>query len=796
MGRKKMPPAIIDLDSDEMCLVCGIRPRGSVMKHNRPNTLYCGSDCSKAAQRNFKRRTSGDTVGKLMLTLKSLGEEYGEKPITTKEWIENLNRQYKTSIHFDRPLMLTNMVRSVINPETLEVQKNAQGGNWKFRYLGGETISEWLAPSARAKFDALRNEIGGTAAVSIDTFAVEFDDWAKQEMMTHGQEVSFKEWAEEEGEKHGDMDLTDWAKEEESSHDERYKAEDSEDLKYQDATERPWVYHSGSLTQFHRPYLTKMVIPLTENTDSFLSNGKEVSIPAERTKWYYSDLKQRIEFADEDSPYSADLDPEIEEMDIRINPITGQDHYTFELEGVIQGVVYGDYDEAEAAKYLDEYNWSEEGEARQVMDYALGDFLSANEWKPASYVSVGLEDYGPEGALKHMGNYYPTMVVKKAILRNSLGEIVEMYEMDSTDRDIQDEIHPDYLFLFDEDYRQYGAEGTPSRDNDRVAVGDRVRSYDFVIGDTLLRDDSYIEGTVTKIGEWEYCPCGTDHVFIVVEEVVRQGKQVSATGMDMAFPVITESFITVLDTEVRDSEMLYAPEYYVHSPDDLYGPYYSLEEAEEAVERLMRRGIEIRGITKGQDNWMSESWKTCVMCGEPASFTVEDTPVGPRNFCCERCYAQYMGLPVEEPGYYGLEAEDWNWGGDPEGPLAKALRKVKNNPKKIKPLELVRLPKSETEEKESETWDGPFGIETRTPTGSFKKWEKVKTYDKLVEKLTEMFENEGFSPYALDVYAEQMPRVQMTATGPVVVNDRKMLLATYKYGKWESGPWAAYLPKP
>ena len=155
-----------------------------------------------------------------------------------------------------------------------------------------------------------------------------------------------------------------------------------------------------------------------------------------------------------------------------------------------------------------------------------------------------------------------------------------------------------------------------------------------------------------------------------------------------------------------------------------------------------------------------------------------------------------MGLPVEQPGYYGLEAEDWNWGGDPEGPLAQALRKVKNNPKKIKPLELVRLPKSETEEKESETWEGPFGIETRTPTGGFKKWEKVKTYDKLVKKLTEMFEKEGFSPYALDVYAEQMPRVEMTATGPVVVNDRKVLLATYKYGKWESGPWAAYLPKP
>ena len=569
MGRKKSRnPAIVDLESDEMCLVCGVRPRGSVMKHNRPGTLYCGFDCAKAAQRNFKRRTSGDTIGKLVLTLKSLTEDYGHTPVSANQWLNGFRERYKTTLRFERTLMLTNMVRGIINPETIEIEKDREG--WQFRYLGGETISEWLAPNARAKFDAVRNEVGGTATVvSTDT-------------------------------------------------------------------------------------------------------------------------------------------------------------------------------EAEAAA------------------------------------------------------------------------------------------------------ESFAAEGTPSRDNDRVAVGDRVRSYDFVIGDTLLRDDCYIEGTVTKIGEWEYCPCGTDHVFIVVEEVVRQGEKVSATGMDMAFPVITESFITVLDTEVRDSEMLYAPEYYVHSPDEFYGPYYSLEEAEEAVERLMRRGIEIRGITEGQDNWMSEmreeygcdrcgeevpdgnayypkvagndddtricedcyfedsqfsiyeaqSWKTCAMCGEPASFTVEDTPVGSRNFCCERCYAQYMGLPVEEPGYYGLEAEDWNWGGDPDGPLAKALRKVKNNPKKIKPLELVRLPKSDEEVKEAETWSGPFGIETRTPTGAFKKWEKVETYDKLVDKLTEMFENEGFNPYALDVYAEQMPRVQMTATGPVVVNDRKVLLATYKYGKWESGPWMAYLPKP
>ena len=59
-----------------------------------------------------------------------------------------------------------------------------------------------------------------------EEFNVEFDDWADQEMKSHGENVSFKEWAKEEGKKHGDMDLTDWAEEEEMSHDERYGGEE------------------------------------------------------------------------------------------------------------------------------------------------------------------------------------------------------------------------------------------------------------------------------------------------------------------------------------------------------------------------------------------------------------------------------------------------------------------------------------------------------------------------------------------------------------------------------------------
>lgn len=62
------------------------------------------------------------------------------------------------------------------------------------------------------------------------------------------------------------------------------------------------------------------------------------------------------------------------------------------------------------------------------------------------------------------------------------------------------------------------------------------------------------------------------------------------------------------ETDGMDAEMRYAPEFYVHSFDEYFGPYYSLEDAQEAVERLGRRGIVVIGITRGQE-WMAETFE-------------------------------------------------------------------------------------------------------------------------------------------------------------------------------------------
>ena len=78
---------------------------------------------------------------------------------------------------------------------------------------------------AKPKASKIATEAGKATAKASESFDVEFEEWGKQEMLTHGKDVSFKDWLEEEADSHGDMPLVEWAKDEEKSHDERYEAD-------------------------------------------------------------------------------------------------------------------------------------------------------------------------------------------------------------------------------------------------------------------------------------------------------------------------------------------------------------------------------------------------------------------------------------------------------------------------------------------------------------------------------------------------------------------------------------------
>jgi len=61
-----------------------------------------------------------------------------------------------------------------------------------------------------------------------ESFDVEFNEWADQELMSHGKDISFKDWAEDEGMKHGNTEITEWAQHEDESHNARYGAEEAQ----------------------------------------------------------------------------------------------------------------------------------------------------------------------------------------------------------------------------------------------------------------------------------------------------------------------------------------------------------------------------------------------------------------------------------------------------------------------------------------------------------------------------------------------------------------------------------------
>lgn len=47
----------------------------------------------------------------------------------------------------------------------------------------------------------------------------------------------------------------------------------------------------------------------------------------------------------------------------------------------------------------------------------------------------------------------------------------------------------------------------------------------------------------------------------------------------------------------------------------------------------------------------------CANCDSIPFYIDIPTAIGLRNFCTEKCYAEYVGLPVKVEGYYGLVKE-------------------------------------------------------------------------------------------------------------------------------------------
>jgi len=119
-------------------------------------------------------------------------------------------------------------------------------------------------------------------------------------------------------------------------------------------------------------------------------------------------------------------------------------------------------------------------------------------------------------------------------------------------------------------------------------------------------------------------------------------------------------------TKSKEKAEKIAKEHLAEHPD-----YYS---------RLKKAGL-------GAESWLTEG--KCAMCNSPSKFTAS-TAIGERSFCCEACYAEYMGLPIEEEGYYGLASETFE--------AAVVSRSVPKTPLKKAMLNKAMMDKAEIEE--------------------------------------------------------------------------------------------------
>jgi hypothetical protein len=151
-----------------------------------------------------------------------------------------------------------------------------------------------------------------------------------------------------------------------------------------------------------------------------------------------------------------------------------------------------------------------------------------------------------------------------------------------------------------------------------LKIGDRVKSYDFILGDMLLNDKAYVVGDIVDIAPVDWCSDNCDHYHIkIFERFDAHGESIEVIG-DMVYPPVHESMV-------------------VHAwlwPND----------------ELEAESFPLYDYVTGKN-------RSCAWCGGTPKFMVYDLPTGPHAFCSEKHYARFVGMDEKPPGWYGYDAE-------------------------------------------------------------------------------------------------------------------------------------------
>lgn len=578
----------------ENCLVCGASTENTHSARRGSDALVCGGDCYKQASRNFKRGMSGYKVARLVDLLAQMGE-----PVTAAQLLARYRDTYGKSamMGFNNTNAVTQQLMPIVNPETIRVDKSRTP--FTFEYLGGTTIGDWLKPSMRAKYES----------------------------------VSFKAEADKDYE--WEWDRTDNAPTElikKRLKEAGFKLE-NEGLRYKDM-----------IVEHYEPQLVA-------------KNGNLLDVTLSQNEEF--DGFSRLTFYDDNDENTTGKAPPMD-WDILYEKglLKGEDSVENPQSDYYQVYWCGLYDEwknghncADNAKfdiYEDNFIVMECNSCGRTATFEQKTpYEGPRKRKDAETFEA---EYAPsvEDMIDNPAGYYSYW--------QSFCEYMGVNDAHTAWRMVEKpwKWRPELeKWVNDSEWFSQEAESFEAEEL-KISVGDRVRSYDFILPDgTLIRDDCYMEGRVTKIAPVDWCGSECDHYYILVDKIVRNGKEIDSktfTDGRMVFPPVSESYLEVLTS----------------------------------------------------------------------TFNAES-------------------------------------------------------------------------EAETDEYKGPFEVEIRRPNGAVATWKKYDNYGKLIEALEEIV-SKRYTPYAIDVFATNVPYISgFTAMGPVT-DYRKFHLATWKYGNWESGPWAKHFP--
>ena len=711
----------------ENCLVCGASTENTHSARRGSDALVCGGECYKQASRNFKRGMSGYKVARLVDLLAQMGG-----PVTAAQLLARYRDNYGKSamMGFNNTNAVTQQLMPIVNPETIRVDKTKNP--FTFEYLGGTTIGEWLKPSMRAKYESVSFKAESFSS------AQHWSEYAPTERIIRRLKDSGV-WELGDEPSAGAWDAIKWWATVKIKDGTLVRATEEElgDLTVINIILLDGQYEEG----YGRLTVSYTDIDNAEWVDSYQEEmaqlGKELTIIFENNGMFqsgddleYGDMGEfyNVHWGDLVSHSCAD-NAELDSYEDGIivmecnscgrtatfrqetpyeGPRKRKDAETFEAEYApsVEGMIdnpagyysywqsfceYMGVNDAHTAWRMVEKPWKWRPE--------LEKWVNDSEWFSQEAESFGAEEKCPmpdhEGKKCGKGLYSSRLSPRPSIGRTTRGMMIcgDCAGLESYAKGLGEWVdkYPNRRH----DAETFGAEEL------EISVGDRVRSYDFILPDgTLIRDDCYMEGRVTKIAPVDWCGSECDHYYILVDKIVRNGEEIDSKRVtDMVFPPVSESYIEVITSKTFDVEF-----------------------NDWANQEMMTHGKDI-----SFNDWAEEEGKK----------------------------------------HGDMDLTDW----------AKEEDESHN----------------ERYAAETDEYKGPFEVEIRRPNGAVASWKKYENYRQLIEALEEIVSHR-YTPYAVDVFATNVPYISgFTAMGPVT-DYRKFHLATWKYGNWESGPWAEYLP--